>query len=459
MTRTVDSAGKSFPILFETGSLGDESDGRLLDRFTTARDDEAEVAFSVLVARHGPMVLGVCRRILRDEHQAQDAAQAVFLVLARRAGAIRSRDSAAGWLYRVARRTAIRLRTASARRREVAWDDAAESGGDVVAEAERAEARDGLHQELDRLPERYRAALVLCHLEGLTCEEASRRLRCASRTVETRLHRGQARLRERLLRRGLTPSLMLAAVAREAVAAPPSAWVRATARASLAFSQTSQAAGIAQATVAGPLALGVLKMMSLGRVVSTAAASLAIGVTAVGVLWAHGAAQDAPKPPQTAAPQPPKKAEPKELSHDDGNAVGRRSLGGSGHGVRFEAPDASTLMKVSVHGARYGTPRPPREDFVVFLCDEKYQKIAEFPFRYEKFERGDAKWVTLDVKPTKLPKTFYLGVDFDPGPTKGVYVSHDGKKSDRSVVGLPGEKPEAFEKGNWMIRAIVAPAS
>ncbi|WP_165073588.1 RNA polymerase sigma factor [Paludisphaera rhizosphaerae] len=461
MTRTMDSTGAALEVLFERGSLGDDGDGRLLDRFATARDEEAEAAFRVLVARHGPMVLGVCRRILGDEHDAQDAAQAVFLILARRAGAIRSRESAAGWLYRVARRTALRLRRETARRREVAWNDGADaSSPDAASHAERTEARDGIHQELDRLPERYRSALILCHLEGLTCEQASRRLRCAARTVETRLHRGRARLRERLLRRGLAPSLVLAALAREASAAPPSSWVQGTIRASLAFAQSPRSVAIAQATAAGPLALGVLKMMSIRQAATTVAASLAFGILAAGGLWAHGVAQDAPKPPRTTAPQPPKKAETKELALDDGKDAGRRSIGGSGHAVRFEAPnDASTLVKVKVHGARYGTPRPPREDFIVFLCDDKFQKLAEFPFRYEKFERGDAKWVTLDVSPTKLPKTFYLGVDFDPGPTKGVYVSHDDKKSDRSVVGLPGEKPEPFEKGNWMIRAVLAPES
>jgi len=128
--------------------------------------------------------------------------------------------------------------------------------------------------------------------------------------------------------------------------------------------------------------------------------------------------------------------------------------------VKFDAPDdSSTLVKVKVHGARYGAPRPPREDFVVYLCDEKFQKLAEFPFRYEKFERGEPKWVTLDLKPTKLPKTFYLGVDFDPTQTKGVYVSHDakGSGSGRSVVGLPGEEPQPFDKGDWLIRAVVKP--
>ncbi len=167
----------------------------------------------------------------------------------------------------------------------------------------------------------------------------------------------------------------------------------------------------------------------------------------------------APKKKADPSKGEPKKAETKELALDDGKAAGKRSIAGSGHAVRFEAPDdASALVQVKVHGARYGLPRPPREDFVVFLCDDKFHKLAEFPFRYGNFERGDAKWVTLDVKRTKLPKVFYLGVDFDPAQTKGVFVSHDDQKSDRSVIGLPDDKPEPFTKGNWMIRAVVAPA-
>ena len=116
---------------------------------------------------------------------------------------------------------------------------------------------------------------------------------------------------------------------------------------------------------------------------------------------------------------------------------GKKSIAGGGHAVRFEAPgEGWTLTAVRIHGSRYGYPRPPREDFKVFLCDEKFKPIAEFAFPYSKFERGESKWVTLEVKPTKLPKTFILGVDFDPTQTKGVYVSHDKEGSGRSLVGL-----------------------
>jgi RNA polymerase sigma-70 factor (ECF subfamily) len=149
----------------------------------------------------------------------------------------------------------------------------------------------------------------------------------------------------------------------------------------------------------------------------------------------------------------------RELSYDDGEMKGKKSIAGGGHAVRFEAPgEGWTLAAVRIHGARYGYPRPPREDFKVFLCDEKFQKIAEFAFPYSKFERGESKWVTLQVRRTKVPKTFILGVDFDPTQTKGVYVSHDKEGSGRSSVGLPGDEPRPFKQGDWLIRARIEPA-
>src|SRR5262245_13301756 len=175
---------KHLRILFDHGSIGGLSDGQLLDRFGSDHD---EAAFAALVERHGPMVLRLSRQVIGDEHEAQDAAQAVFLVPARRAGSIRRRDSVASWLYRVARRIASRARVVAARRRETEW----RGGLRAVPRDEGREAipRTELYEELDRLPERYRAPLVLCHLEGLTHEQAAQRLRCPLRTVQTRLLR------------------------------------------------------------------------------------------------------------------------------------------------------------------------------------------------------------------------------------------------------------------------------
>jgi RNA polymerase sigma-70 factor (ECF subfamily) len=226
--------------------------------------------------------------------------------------------------------------------------------------------------------------------------------------------------------------------------------------------------------------------MFLKRLGLIAASVLVLGgFVAAGGLWARPeAAQTSAGPSRPSAPAPaappqsstpergPLRADPvvvqtkadrsdngpRELALDDGKMKGRRSIAGGGHAVRFEAPgEGWMLTAVRIHGSRYGYPRPPREDFKVFLCDDKFQQIAEFPFTYAKFERGDAKWVTLEVKPTKVPKMFILGVNFDPTQTKGVYVSHDSEGSGRSVVGLPGEESRPFKQGDWLIRAKIVP--
>src|SRR5262249_53580299 len=168
--------------LFRCGPVGDISDGALLDRFVATRD---EAAFEVLVARHGPMVWHVCRAALSDLHDAEDAFQAAFLVLAHRAGAIRSRGSIASWLFGVATRVSARARVDAGRRRRHERA-AAQRGEPAVMTADHDERPDPtpvLHEEIARLPERYRAAIVLHDLEGHTCEAIAGRLRRPVSTI------------------------------------------------------------------------------------------------------------------------------------------------------------------------------------------------------------------------------------------------------------------------------------
>ena len=167
--------------------------------------EAAEMAFSALVERHGPMVLRVCRSILRDEHDAQDAFQATFLVLVDRAGSVRDRSSVGSWLHGVALRVAACARGSVVRRRvheRRAADLTADGFHPRGVEPDLAPA---LHEELARLPERYRVPIVLCYMEGLACEEAAQRMRLPVGTVKSRLARGRDRLRDRLIRRGLAP--------------------------------------------------------------------------------------------------------------------------------------------------------------------------------------------------------------------------------------------------------------
>ncbi|HEV3164777.1 MAG TPA: sigma-70 family RNA polymerase sigma factor [Isosphaeraceae bacterium] len=187
--------------LLESGAAGAMSDAELLTRFASRKDDGAEEAFEVLVRRHGPMVLRVCRRELGDFHLAQDAFQATFLILARKAGAIRQDNALAGWLLSVARRMASRARTESNRRRRLDQIGAELAARHTVDDFKSLPLE--LRDELDQLPERYRRPLELCYLKGLTHEEAAIQLRCPVGTVRSRLSRGREALRSRLADRGL----------------------------------------------------------------------------------------------------------------------------------------------------------------------------------------------------------------------------------------------------------------
>jgi RNA polymerase sigma-70 factor (ECF subfamily) len=147
---------------------------------------------------------------------------------------------------------------------------------------------------------------------------------------------------------------------------------------------------------------------------------------------------------------------PQELAHDDGQAAGKRSIAGSGHAVRFEAPgESSYLTAVRIHGSRYGQPAPPKEDFRVWLCDKDFKAIAEFQHPYAKFQWGKPQWVTLRVKPTRVPREFIVCVGFQPTATKGVFLSHDAGGEGNSLTGLPGAKATRFSQGDWLIRVSV----
>ncbi|MDR3636338.1 MAG: RNA polymerase sigma factor [Isosphaeraceae bacterium] len=282
--------------LWTLGAVGNLSDAQLLDRFTARRDHAAEAAFAALVERHAAMVLRVCRATLGDDHDAQDAFQATFLVLVRRAGSIRRRDSVGSWLHGVARRVAARARVEAARRRAVERRRAERSerceAGAIV------ERWPDLHEELDRLPEPYRAVIILCYFEGLTCEQAAGRLGWPIGTVKVRLMRARERLESRLTRRGIALSAL--AVPPESV---PVAWVRAAAE------FAAPAAGTVSASVVA-LTERVVKAMIWEKLKTAVLGSVLLSVLAGGALvWAaaHRAAAEPPKDaqrPKVAAPAP-----------------------------------------------------------------------------------------------------------------------------------------------------------
>jgi RNA polymerase sigma factor (sigma-70 family) len=201
--------------LFQSGRLGDLSDAELIRRSLSPGPEPriAEMAFATLVQRHGPMVYRVCRTTLGNHHDAEDAFQATFLVLVREARRLRVRDSLGPWLYEVARRVSLFARTARMRRRRHEHAAAMLSAEGVAAgpgagdQLERDESALTIQSEIARLPERFRACLILCDLQGLTYAETARQLGVPVGTVQSRLARARKRLRQCLARRGLDPGV------------------------------------------------------------------------------------------------------------------------------------------------------------------------------------------------------------------------------------------------------------
>ena len=205
------SALRQLRALLAGGTTAALSDSELLERYKARRAESAEaataaeMAFAALVDRHGAMVWGVCRRVLGDAHEAEDAFQATFLILVRQARSVRVDGSLGRWLYGVAHRVAIRARTESERRKCGVSRVAPQAIDDPAGEVERKEIDAVLSEELDRLPAKYRCALELCHLQGMTYDHAARQLNWPVATVKSRLTAGRLKLRQRLVRRGLAP--------------------------------------------------------------------------------------------------------------------------------------------------------------------------------------------------------------------------------------------------------------
>jgi RNA polymerase sigma-70 factor (ECF subfamily) len=239
-------APRYLSALFHAGTPAGLSDRELLERFTARRDagdEAAEASFAALVARHGAMVLRVCRAMLGDRHEAEDAFQATFLVLASRARSIRLGDSIGSWLHRVALRVSARARSRQARRghherRRVEMTanttDVGAGSPSIDADKDRV-----VHAEIGRLPEKFRAAVVLCYLEGLTRETVAAQFGCPVGTVRSRLATARERLRWRLMQRGVAPmadplagpGYLLEAVS--SISAGPAALAEATIRGAL----------------------------------------------------------------------------------------------------------------------------------------------------------------------------------------------------------------------------------
>jgi RNA polymerase sigma factor (sigma-70 family) len=278
---------------------GDLSDGELLERFL-GRCDAA--AFAALVRRHGPTVLGVCRRVLGNLHDAEDAFQATFLVLAQKARSITRREALGSWLYGVAYRVSLKARADAARRRRHERAAARQAADAPSGEGAWEAVRPVLDEEVGRLPEKYRRPVVLCYFEGKTYEEAARLLGWPAGTTSVRLTRARELLRSRLALRGVALSgAALAGCLAEgtAPAAEVGLLADATAKAAARWLADPAAAGVSTQVIA--LTEGVVKAMLLRKLKIVAAAALVVGMTfgGAGALWrlaapAPAAAADRP---------------------------------------------------------------------------------------------------------------------------------------------------------------------
>jgi|GEM_PF-1028423 len=270
---------------------GPVTDRDLLSRFVAG--DEA--AFSELVQRHAGLVSSVCQRVLRQSNDAEDAFQATFLVLARKAKSLEWQDSIAGWLHQTARRTALRLRAMGLRRRDVEAQAARQNpsavetnGGDPASRVAIHELGEILDEELAGLPVQFREVIVLSQIEGLTRDEVANRLGITVATVKDRLERGREQLRSRLLRRGValtTVALAAWLVPGTANAASLTTLAASTSLAASAFATGSLAAGTAPTAV--NLAQGVLQMMGFEKlkfVTAWVVTFLTVGGIAFGML-------------------------------------------------------------------------------------------------------------------------------------------------------------------------------
>jgi RNA polymerase sigma factor (sigma-70 family) len=405
------------------------TDAQLLERFVSRRD---EPAFAALVARHGPMVLGVCRRLVRDAQEAEDAFQATFLVLARKAAAIQRQPMLAGWLYGVAYRVAVRLRGQTARRQTHEQRDVdltALAGGD---DGGYSDVRPLIHEEVGRLPDKYRSAVVLCYLEGKTNEEAALQLRWPVGSVKSRLSRARDLLRTRLMRRGLTLSagLLTTTLAVNKASASP-ALVDATIRGAALFAAGDALAGRLISARVVKLSYGVLRTMIVtkAKILAALALSLAMLGGASGLAYRSLAteADDTPKaaPMKTASPD----ADRPKVDLDVKNIQG-------------------TWAVVSAEQDGKEAPAEAIKDFAVLITADK---IAFSP-------NGENRQASYKLDPKKDPKVIEM-TPLD-GPAKGKTLhglyALEGDRLKLCLQNGPGKEPTEFAtKADSGLRLLV----
>lgn len=392
-------------VLLQDGAA--RTDGQLLEDYISRRD---EAALAALVFRHGPMVWGVCRRVLSNYHDAEDAFQATFLVLVRKASSIASRELLANWLYGVAYQTGLKARATAAKRkgRETQVKDMPDSA--VIQQAVWHDLQPLLDEELSRLSDKYRAVIVLCDLEGKTRKEAAELIGCPEGTVAGRLARARVMLAKRLAHRGVTLSGgALAVVLAEKVASAgvPTSIVSSTIKAASLFA-AAQTAGVISARVAA-LTEGVVKAMFPTKIkcVLMAVLVLTVFTGGAGLLY------------QTQAAEPPKGA-PKK----DGNKP---------MPTEPTPPPAKTDQERIVGYWVIVNEDSKRKGEAWNITKDRILKNPQPNFYYPPV------FLNYHLDPGKDPK------QIDIGATKGIYVL-DGDELRLCMGGTDKDRPAAFPK-------------
>jgi len=403
-----------------------ETDGELLDRYVQWQD---EAAFEAIVRRHGPMVLDVCRRVLGNVHDADDAFQAAFLVLVRKGSSIRPRDQVGNWLYGVAYRTALEARRLAAQRRarETRVLPRAEPPDDVWSDL-----RSRLDVEIAGLPDKYRAVLVLCDLEGKLRKEAAEHLHVPEGTVASRLARARSLLASRLKRHGLTvtsAALVPLLTRMMAQAEVPAALSASTMQAARLFPVGKAALGGVLSPMVAALKEGVLKTMFLARLKTVSAILLVLCVVAAAGSWLLARVSaleqaEVPKAVVGASDKPAPEDGPKTrdaIPRDD-----KEAIQGSWRVIALEIEG----RQEDDPGARRGKQWTFAADKIIRKFNVAGKGVQEETSRYK-------------LGPTKTPKTFDIILDFGPDngkwPTRQAIYSLEGDVLKIAFGLLPAE--------------------
>jgi RNA polymerase sigma factor (sigma-70 family) len=395
-------------LLREGAGLTDE---QLLEDYISHRE---EAALAALVRRHGPLVWGVCRRVLRNHHDAEDAFQATILVLVRKAASIASRGLLANWLYGVAHQTAMKARATAARRKE-RERQVTEMPEPAVTEKELwRDLQPLLDEELSRLPDKYRSVIVLCDLEGKTRKEAAQQLGLPEGTVASRLMRARAMLARRLARHGLAVSGgALAAVLSQvaASASVPTTVVSSTIKAAALCAAGQAAATGAISVKVAALTEGVLKTMLLNKPKVVMVVLVVLGMVAFGggLFTRHMAAAQQDKPPEESKGERAKAREQSKVDeHVEAVKKELQRLQGTWEILSFEIPTGKMdlpadkkLRTLTIDGTK-ATLRIRKQEIVMTWLIDPTKKPKRLDICYEQrfvegkideagFERFDGK--------------------------------------------------------------------